>query len=79
MSVVRAANVRLLGLRDDKGGRAKVAIVRLVVDDGPLPRVLMHEGDPFILESMQGSEGLPLYARERAVRIDQGMIVEVAR
>jgi len=76
---VRALHARLLGLEDDKGRRAKVAIVRLVVDSGPLPRVLMHDGDPFVLYARQGGvDGSALYARERAVRIDAGMIVEIS-
>jgi len=79
MNAIRAAHARLLGLENAAGHRALVAIVRIVVDGGAVPRVVMHEGEPFVLYARQDGAGGLIYGQERAVRVDRGMIVEGAR
>lgn len=79
MNVVplHAARARLLGLEDAAGHRRKVAVVRIVVD-ASVPRVIMLDGEPFVLFARQGGDGNLIYAQERAVRVDEGMIEERA-
>lgn len=80
MSVVplRAARARLLGLEDPEGHRALVAVVRIVVDNW-VPRVVMHDGEPFVLYARHGTHSDLIYGQERAVRVDPGMVEEGAR
>ncbi len=74
MSAIRAAHARLLGVEDGAGHRALVAIIRIVIDRY-VPRLVMFDGEPFLLVANLGPAGL-IYGQERPFRADPGSILQ---